>query len=84
VSYRLRLSRRALRQLEKLPLEIRLRIDPRLRSLSTEPRPAGCRKLAGIAHGYRLRIGPGRVIYEVDDQRREVRVEWIGPRASAY
>ncbi|MBN2082234.1 type II toxin-antitoxin system RelE/ParE family toxin [bacterium] len=82
--YHVRISRRALRQLEKLPLPVRKRIDSHIQELKNDPRPLGCRKLAGASQAYRIRVGPWRVIYEVDDQLNEVLIAWIGPRGSAY
>jgi mRNA interferase RelE/StbE len=62
----------------------RQRIVVRIQSLATEPRPAGCEKLAGIASLYRIRQGPYRVVYSVDDTQRIVDVVKVGHRREIY
>jgi len=46
--------------------------------LEDNPRPSGCRKL--FDNIYRIRIGPYRVIYEIDDERKQVEVGKIARR----
>ncbi|MBI5410586.1 MAG: type II toxin-antitoxin system RelE/ParE family toxin [Nitrospirae bacterium] len=66
--------------LEKLPVDYQSTIAEKVRSLSLNPRPEGKRskKLKGevvvaqfIAQ-YRLRVGPYRVLYDIDNQRKKV------------
>ncbi len=66
--------------LSKIPTEYQDAIIMAARSLAANPRPEGKRSktLAGqfivsqfIAQ-YRLRIGPYRLLYDVDDQRKKV------------
>ncbi len=52
--------------------------------LSAEPRPHGCRKLAGILDRYRIRVGDYRIIYRVDDGKVTVLVLLIGHRSKVY
>ena len=73
----------AKRQLDGLPGGVRPRIDDALRKLGDNPRPGGCRKLAG-GDCWRVRVGDYRIIYTVDDQKRRVSVAWIGLRKDAY
>lgn len=66
--------------LEKIPADYRAAIVAAVRSLKRNPRPLGKRtkKLTGelivsrFTADYRLRIGPYRVLYDVDDQRKKV------------
>ena len=44
------------------------RVDGRIRLLAQDPRPAGVAKLWDKAH--RIRVGPWRVIYVIDDAKR--------------
>ena len=48
-----------------------------------EPRPRGCEKLTARER-YRVRQGPYRIIYAVDDQERTVTVVKIGHRKDVY
>jgi len=57
----------------------RARIVSRIRDLATEPRPRGCEKLSHLER-YRIRQGPFRVVYAIDDGAREVTVVKIGHR----
>jgi mRNA interferase RelE/StbE len=72
--YEILLARPAERDLKHLPPEIFDRILQKIRALADEPRPPGCRKLSGSEREYRIRIGEHRVLYEVFDEAREVRI----------
>jgi mRNA interferase RelE/StbE len=52
--------------------------------LSADPRPHGCRKLAGTSDRYRIRVGDYRIIYRVDDGKVTVLVLLIGHRREVY
>jgi mRNA interferase RelE/StbE len=78
------LSRRAQRELQRLPPELLNRISHRLRELEQEPRPQGCRKLSGSTSDYRVRVGALRIVYTIDDGSRVVRIFRIRPRGDAY
>lgn len=82
--YEVILSRRAQRELQRLPPEHLNRIARRLRELEQEPRPSGCRKLSGSTSDYRVRVGALRIVYTIDDDSRIVRVFRIRPRGDAY
>lgn len=58
----------------------RARIVKRIQELAQDPRPRGCEKLAGYADRFRIRQGNHRVVYHVDDLRREVMIFKIGDR----
>ena len=53
-------------------------------ALSTEPRPTGCRKLVNQVSLWRVRVGDWRVLYEIDDAARTVRVVAVRHRSKAY
>ena len=75
-----RVERLFQKTLEKIPTNYRTAIIAAVRSLKTNPRPDGKRtkKLIGelivsrFTAEYRLRVGPYRVLYDVDDQRKKV------------
>jgi len=58
-------------------------IRDRILSLSENPRPTGCLKLT-IENGYRLRSGNYRIIYRIDDKKKEVFIYRIKHRKEAY
>jgi mRNA interferase RelE/StbE len=82
--YRVLLERSAEKDLSRLSSETRDRIITAIRSLSGNPRPSGCRKLAGTKNDWRIRVGDYRVVYEVTDEIRVVRVGRIRHRREVY
>jgi len=82
-SYRLLIKRSAAKELERLPLKVRRQIATRIQTLAATPRPAGVEKLSG-QEKYRLRQGPYRVLYAIDDQAAAVTVVKIGHRRDVY
>ena len=52
--------------------------------LATSPRPHGVQKVAGAEDQYRIRQGDYRIVYHVDDAKREVTVLRIRHRKDAY
>lgn len=82
--YTIEFSAAAARQFRKLVVESRARLAPHIDALAKNPRPSGAAKLTGEAHGYRLRVGDNRILYEVDDKRRTVLVVTVGHRRDVY
>jgi mRNA interferase RelE/StbE len=83
VSYVLRISPRAERQLGALDRQIYQRVKARLEELSTNPRPSGCSKLKE-REGWRIRSGDYRVLYDIDDTAKIVRILDVGHRREIY
>jgi mRNA interferase RelE/StbE len=52
--------------------------------LAENPRPLKCKKLSGSDNAYRVRQGVWRVLYEVDDRKKQVVVYGILHRKEAY
>ena len=82
--YEVLLESRAERDLKKLPGEVFHRIIPPLKSLADIPKPKGARKISGSKNDWRLRIGDYRVIYEIDERAKCVKVMRIRHRREAY
>ena len=82
--YQVVVERSAEKDLKRLSVEIRSRVVIVLRSLATNPRPSGSRKLAGTKHDWRVRVGDYRIIYEIADVIRVVRVQRIRHRRDVY
>ena len=82
--YRVLLERAAEKNLTHLSSEIHARVIAAIQALATNPRPPGCRKLAGSKHDWRIRVGDYRVIYEIADEIRVVRVNRVRHRREVY
>lgn len=82
--YRVLLKQSAAKELDAIGTrQDRRRLVRRIESLAEEPRPAGSRKLSG-RYQYRLRQGDYRIVYSIDDAKREVVVVKIGHRKEIY
>ena len=55
-----------------------------IQAFAANPRPVGCRKLTGSKHDWRIRAGDYRVVYEIADVIRVVRVNRVRHRREVY
>jgi len=83
MNYTILVLRRAQRELEELPRGTYERVRDAIFALAENPRPHGCKKLAG-RDGWRIRVGDYRAIYEVDDKQQSVTVFHVGHRRDVY
>ena len=83
-NYRVVLTSSAEKELKKLSGQLIARIIARLENLTSNPRPAGCKKLKGGDHEWRIRVGDYRVIYTIDDTELLVEVTRIRHRSEVY
>lgn len=60
------------------------RIRASIDQLGTQPRPHNAKKLAGSRDQWRVRIVDYRILYEINDRVREVRIFAIGHRREIY
>jgi mRNA interferase RelE/StbE len=84
VSYKVEISKRALKQLNKLSSELQERIQAKIDDLASEPRPNGVKKLNNRENGYRIRIGDYRILYDIYDDILLITVVEIGHRSKVY
>lgn len=83
--YRLLVKASAAKEIEALGTKAdRQRVIERVQTLSSDPRAQGSEKLAGYVDRYRVRQGQYRIVYLVDDKRREVTVFKVGHRKDVY
>ncbi|MFQ5905412.1 MAG: type II toxin-antitoxin system RelE/ParE family toxin, partial [bacterium] len=78
--YEVYLEQSVERDLEKLPAEEFHRIIRRIKPLRQNPRPAGCPKIKGSKHDWRIRVGDHRIVYEIVERRKTVRVVMVRHR----
>lgn len=83
MDYAIRVERRALKQLDRIPEPHNERIKKAIRHLAHNTRPSGGTKLSGRS-AWRIRIGGYRVIYEIDDEQELILVVVVGPRGDVY
>lgn len=82
--YEVYLERAAERDLRKLPAESFHRLILHIRALAVDPRPPGCRKISGSQNNWRIRVGDYRVLYEIDNPAKAVKVMRVRHRREAY
>jgi mRNA interferase RelE/StbE len=82
--YRVLLERSAEKDLSRLVPDMHDRIVSAVRGLAYNPRPPGSRKLAGSKSDWRIRVGDFRVVYEILDEVRILRVHRIRHRREVY
>lgn len=82
--YEILIEREAERDLKKLSAKNFYLIIPHIKALANDPRHRGARKLLGSKNDWRIRVGNYRIIYEISDQTKEIRVMKIRHRREAY
>lgn len=82
--YQIVVERSAEKDLKKLSSEVRPRAISAIQALAKKPRPSGSRKLAGTANDWRIRVGDYRIVYEIADEVRIVRINRVRHRRDVY
>ena len=83
-SYELRWKRSALKELQKLPKTTVSNLVALAESLVDDPRPTGCKKLAGTDHTCRVRAGDYRLVCQVHNGQLIIEVVKVGHRKEVY
>ena len=85
MTYEVRLSRRALRYLQRLGTQDQRRISKKIDEIIDAPtEPSVAKPLSG-AEGLRsARVGGWRIIFSVDEGQKVIRIAQIGPRGQVY
>jgi len=84
MSYQVTITATAVKERKRIDAAIRNRIDQALRSLQSEPRPSGVKKLSGQHQDWRVRVGDYRILYEIDDDQQQITVWRIAHRRHVY
>ena len=82
--YSVLLERAAEKDLARLAVAVHDQMIAAIQGLAQNPRPTGCRKLTGMKNDWRIRVGDYRVIYEIADMIRVVRVYRVRHRREVY
>lgn len=82
--YRIVLARSAERELLSLPGSVEARVVVAIDLLAQEPRPSGVKKLKGTSDLWRIRVGDYRIVYRIDDRKREIDISHIRHRKDVY
>jgi len=82
--YEVHLERAAENDLRRLSATAFHRIIPHIRALAENPRPSNCRKLTGSKDDWRIRIGDYRVLYEIDEKAKAVKIMRVRHRREVY
>ena len=83
MTYQVRFSRSARRELSRLSSTERARIGEKAYSLGDHPRQRGAKKLTGREE-YSLRVGDYRILYIIDDRDSVVAIRAVWHRREAY
>ena len=83
MTYQVRITESAEKDLDKLPTDVHTRISERILFLEDDARPRISKKLSG-RNEYRLRVSDYRVLYTIDDSNRVVTIFAVGHRREVY
>jgi mRNA interferase RelE/StbE len=75
--------RRAVKDIADLPKDYAGLVGRHVDRLGENPRPPDAKKLKGSAD-YRLRVGPYRILYDINDETSTVTVYRVKHRREAY
>jgi len=82
-SYRIVIKKSAAKEIEKIEKKDRIRIVEKIRSLVSDPHPAGSKKLSG-QEKYRIRQGNYRILYQILNEELVIHVVKVRHRRDIY
>ena len=82
--YDVQIMPQAQKDLDALSGKLLSKFEHAILSLYNEPRPHNTKKLSGAESKWRIRIGEYRLLHEIDDSRKLVRIYRIAHRREAY
>lgn len=83
MAYKLNFTKRAIKDLGKIPNPFYENIIEELNNLENDPRPNNSKKLK-IDKGWSLRVGDYRIIYQIFDKIIEIDIIRVGHRTDIY
>ncbi|GAB2191795.1 hypothetical protein MAH1_34030 [Sessilibacter sp. MAH1] len=82
--YDVKFSKNAEKAYNKLPANMRARIDQKIVYLRATPRGPDTKKLQGSQNTYRTRVGTYRIVFEISDGELLVWILDVDHRSSVY
>lgn len=82
--YKVSIKNSALKEIQQIPKDFRIKIIETIDSLANDPRPSGVKKLENFKNSYRVRVGQYRIVYEIEDRQLIVEVIKVGNRKEVY
>ena len=84
MTYRIQLTKTAVRDLGAVPKNMLQRLDTCILRLADDPLPQGVKKLRNSGGMYRIRVSDYRIIYRVEQEVLTILVVKIGHRREVY
>lgn len=84
MSYKVEITKSALKELKNLPKPVWKRVKTKLEPLHNYPNLQGIVDIKGYKNLYRLRVGDYRIVFLVDNDKVKVLVVKIGHRKHVY
>jgi mRNA interferase RelE/StbE len=67
MAYEIVFTKSAVKDLERLPVQINRKLIEKIEGLAQDPRPPKSKKLIGSVNSWRIRLGDYRVLYSIFD-----------------
>jgi mRNA interferase RelE/StbE len=84
MTYRIELTKAAVRDLTAVPKVMLKRLDACILGLANDPLPPGVKKLKNCNGSYRVRVNESRIIYRVEQEVLTILIVKIGHRREVY
>jgi len=82
--YDVKLAPQARKDLDGFAGKLLFRFEGAILQLYDDPRPRNSKKLSGGGSRWRIKMGAYRILYEIDDARKIVKVYRIAHRKEVY
>lgn len=82
--YKIYIERTAERDLKNLSAKIFRKVVSGIRALNKNPRPTNSKKIVTSKNDWRIRIGNYRIIYEINEKDKVIRIMWVRHRKDVY
>ena len=84
MAYSINIKKSVEKDLRKLPTSVISRVIEAIENLKDDPYPRQSKKLKSTEKTYRLRVGNYRIIYQVDEERKEIVIYHVRHRENVY
>ena len=82
--YELHIEHNAEKDLNKIEKTLFIQIISRIKTLADTPRPHGSKKITGSRNDWRLRVGDYRILYEIDNKTKTIKIMRVKHRREVY